>query len=277
MQKRAVSGPRDLVAATEARAFTILPGRLDVGVLVLCDHAGNAFPEGYGTLGLPSSELERHIAYDIGAAGVARTISERLGAPAILTRYSRLLIDCNRGLDDPTLFMRLSDGAVVNGNRHLTAAERARRIRDYYDPYHGAIGRLIDQSLAADIAPALLSIHSFTDTWKGCPRPWHAAVLWDGDPRLAKPLLSALNAEEGLVVGDNEPYSGRLEGDTLWRHGTQRGLAHAIVEVRQDLIRTERGQRDWGERLARIMSGLLSRGEVAADLQEARPHCRSTA
>ncbi len=276
MQKRAAPDPRDLVAARDAETFVVLPGRLDAGVLVLCDHASNAFPEGYGALGLPPSELERHIAYDIGAAGVARTISERLGAPAILTRYSRLLIDCNRGLDDPTLFMRLSDGAVVTGNRHLTAAERARRIRDYYEPYHGAIGRLIDESLSSGIAPALLSIHSFTDAWKGCTRPWHAAVLWDSDPRLAKPLLAALSAEEGLVVGDNEPYSGRLEGDTLWRHGTQRGLAHAIVEVRQDLIRTERGQEDWGERLARIMSGVLTGAEVAADLHGARTHCPST-
>ena len=160
-----------------------------------------------------------------------------LGAPAICTRFSRLLIDPNRGLDDPTLIMRISDGAVVPGNRHLDAAERERRVRQYYEPYHLRIDSLIEQCVAAGVPPVLLSVHSFTDNWKGVPRPWHAAILWDRDYRFSVPLLEALRAEDGIVVGENEPYDGKLAGDCMWQHGTRRGLAHTILEVRQDLIR----------------------------------------
>jgi len=251
----------------DAPAFAVLPGRVDGGIIVLCDHAGNDLPADYGTLGLGAGELRRHIAYDIGAAAVVRRLAQELGAPAALTRYSRLLIDCNRGLDDPTLVMRISDGAVVPANRHLDASERERRIARYYTPYHAAIERLIDEALAIGVPPMLLSVHSFTDHWRGQLRPWHAGVLWDKDPRLARRLIGALAELPGLIVGDNEPYSGRLKGDTLWRHGTQRGLPHAIVEIRQDLIATEAGQQEWGERLAAVLTGLLAHDDVAQDLR----------
>ena len=149
--------------------------------------------------------------------------------------------------------MRLSDGAVVPGNRSIDASERERRIRLYHAPYHAAVDELIDACEASGTPPALLAIHSFTESWRGLPRPWHVGILWDADDRLAAPLLEALYAENDLIVGDNEPYSGRLQGDTLWRHGTGRGLVHALVEIRQDLIREERGQHAWAERLARLM------------------------
>lgn len=238
-------------------SFAILPGRADGRLVLLCDHAGNAFPQGYGTLGLPESQLKRHIAYDIGAADVTRQLSEALDAPAVMTRYSRLLIDPNRGEDDPTLIMRLSDGAIVPANRSITPEEREKRVRLYYRPYHDAIDRVLDQCLATGAAPAILSVHSFTESWKGVSRPWHAGVLWGKDSRLADPLLEALNAEGDLIVGANEPYAGQLEGDTLWKHGTMRGLPHAIIEIRQDLIRDAKGQSAWAERLARIMRELL--------------------
>lgn len=253
------AAPRRL-AATEAAAFRILPGRANAGLLVICDHASNALPDGYGTLGLPPTQLHRHIAYDIGAAAMVETIARRLDVPAVLSRVSRLLIDPNRGSDDPTLIMRISDGAVVPGNRTLDDAERQRRIETWYEPYHRAVEAAIYACIASGKAPVLLSVHSFTETWKGWPRPWHAGVLWDSDPRLAKPLIAALEAEGGLVVGDNQPYSGKLIGDTMWRHGTNRGLAHAIIEVRQDLIGSESGQQAWGERLARIMGTLVRNG-----------------
>lgn len=265
MPEHAGPEPHRLVAARKTETFTVLSGRFDSGVLVLCDHAGNAFPPGYGRLGLPPAEIERHIAYDIGAAAVARHLAAALEAPAILTHYSRLLIDCNRGLDDPTLIMRLCDGTVVPGNRHVDLAESQKRIRLYYEPYHAALDGLINDSLAAGVPPALVSIHSFTEAWRGCARPWHAAILWDKDPRLARPLLAALAEEAGLVIGENEPYSGRLEGDSMWRHGTLRGLAHAIIEVRQDLIRSERGQEDWGLRLTRVLRSLLAREDLRRD------------
>lgn len=259
------TAPHPTVPDEISDCYTVLSGRANGGLLILCDHAGNAFPPGYGTLGLPAEQLERHIAYDIGAAAVTRALSASLGVPAVLTHYSRLLIDPNRGMDDPTLIMRLSDGAIVPGNRHLDAAERDKRIHSYYTPYHRAIDRLIDQAVAVSAVPALLSLHSFTESWKGVPRPWHAAVLWDRDPRLARPLIDALEAEGDLVVGDNEPYHGRLEGDCMWQHGTGRGLAHAIIEIRQDLIRDDAGQAAWAARLARIMARLMADPRLMAE------------
>lgn len=246
--------------------LTVIPGTVASGVVLLCDHASNAFPPELDRLGLPEGECLRHIAYDIGAAGLTRRLAGRLGAPAVLSGYSRLLIDCNRGADDPTLIMKLSDGAIVPGNRHVDAAEQARRIRLYYEPYHSAIDALIDQSLAAGIPPVLLSIHTFTPVWKGVPRPWHCGVLWDRDHRLPGPLLTALRAEPDLVVGDNQPYSGRLEGDCLCQHGTRRGLAHAIVEIRQDLVSDDAGEAHWAERLFGIMSHLFADPEARAGL-----------
>ena len=251
-------------------AYERLDGAVGSGCLLICDHASNAFPPGYGTLGLPSGELERHIAYDIGAAAVTRQVSRSLGAPAVLSCFSRLLIDPNRGADDPTLVMRISDGAVVPGNATVDADEIACRVARYYEPYHSAIDGAIDAAIATGHPPLLVSIHSFTEAWKGRPRPWHATVLWDKDDRLAVPLVEALRREEGLVIGENEPYSGELKGDTLYRHGTHRGLAHALIEIRQDLIRDEAGQRDWAERLGGIMQSLLSRPDLAQELRAIR-------
>jgi predicted N-formylglutamate amidohydrolase len=247
------------IEAADEESCYVLPGRADAGVILLCDHAGNAFPPGYGTLGLPPEQLQRHIAYDIGAAEVTRRIAASLGIPAILTRYSRLLIDPNRGDDDPTLIMRLSDGAIVPGNRRLDAAERERRIRLYYEPYHRAIDRVIDRCLASGTTPMLLSMHSFTESWKTTPRPWHVGVLWDKvDGRFALPMLEALHAEGGLIVGDNEPYTGVLVGDCMWQHGAQRGLATALIEIRQDLIRDAAGQAGWAARFCRIVEKILA-------------------
>lgn len=246
-----------IVAAESAEAFEVVAGRPAVGVVLLCDHAGNAFPEGYGTLGLPAAELERHIAYDIGAAGVTRELARLLGAPAVLSRFSRLLIDINRGIDDPTLVMRLSDGAVVEGNRHVDAAEIAHRVEHYYRPYHDTVSAVIDACIAAGRPPVLVSMHSFTHAWKGTPRPWHVGILWDTqDARVARPMIEAFRAGGDLVVGDNEPYRGHLEGDTLWRHGLRRGLAHVLIEVRQDLIGDQAGQIAWAERIAATLLGL---------------------
>ncbi len=245
------------IAPREEDSYVVLPGRADRGLIIVCDHAANLLPPEYGTLGLPAAQLERHIAYDIGVASIVRALAAELGVPAAMTRYSRLLIDPNRGRDDPTLIMRLSDGAVIPGNRKLDAAERDKRARLYYEPYHRAISAMIDQCLATGVEPLLLSVHSFTESWKEFSRPWHVGVLWDGDGRLARPLLDSFHAEGDLIVGENEPYAGRLEGDCLWQHGEQRGLASAIVEIRQDLIRSEAGQVAWSERLCRILEQFL--------------------
>ena len=255
----AEDGSRGLrVAAVEEDSYRILPGRADAGVILLCDHAGNALPSAYGTLGLPADQLNRHIAYDIGAAQVTQELAAALDVPAVMTRYSRLLIDPNRGRDDPTQIMRISDGAVIPGNRHLDNFERERRTRLYYDPYHRAIDRVIDACIASGTQPAILSIHSFTESWKLVARPWHVGVLWDErDERLARPLLDRFYAEGDLIVGENEPYAGQLEGDCLWQHGTCRNLVNAIIEIRQDLIRDAQDQAQWARRLCRIVGTIL--------------------
>ena len=224
--------------------------------LVLCDHAGRAIPDEYGDLGLPPAVFDRHIAYDIGGAGISRVLAAALGAPALLANFSRLLIDANRGPEDPTLVMRISDGAIVPGNARIDDAEVVRRRTQWWQPYQDAITAQLDAMMAVS-APAIVSVHSFTPAWKGVPRPWHVGVLWDLDDRLARPLIDALAAEGDLVVGDNEPYDGALAGDTMFRHGTERGFAHALIEVRQDLVADEAGQTAWGERLARLLRPIL--------------------
>lgn len=262
--------PAAAVDALTSESVVRLPGSLAPGVLLLCDHAANALPDTYGTLGLPPGELARHIAYDIGARGVTERLAAALGAPAVLTRVSRLLIDCNRGEDDPTLIMRVSDGAIVPGNRILPAEERAIRIARFYRPYHASVADLVDRALALGVVPVLLSVHSFTPVWRGVPRPWHAAVLWDKDPRLARQLLAALAADPALVVGDNEPYHGALRGDCMWQHGTSRGLPHALIEIRQDLIASEEGQVAWAARLADAMRRILAGPASDPDLKVIR-------
>jgi predicted N-formylglutamate amidohydrolase len=237
--------------------FERVEGEAAGGLLLLCDHASNALPPGYGSLGLPPREFARHIAYDIGARDLTLALARHFAAPALLTRHSRLLIDPNRGLDDPTLIMKLSDGAVVPGNAAIDAAERRNRIARYHQPYHRAITTSLDAMLADGIVPVIISIHSFTPVWRGWPRPWHVGLLWDRDARLVRPMIAALRAEPGLVVGDNEPYSGALEGDTLSAHGTARGIPHVLIEVRQDLIGEKSGVDEWAGRLARVIEPIM--------------------
>jgi predicted N-formylglutamate amidohydrolase len=229
--------------------------------LVICDHASNAFPPGYGALGLPPEALRRHIAYDIGAAWLTRMLAALLEAPALLSTFSRLLIDPNRGEDDPTLVMRYSDGAIVPGNARADVYEIERRRRLYWAPYREAIHERIEAMQAAGTSPAIISIHSFTPVWRGVPRQWKAAVLWDADPRLAEPLIAALRAEPDIgpdAVGDNEPYDGALKGDTIYDAATSRGLSNALIEVRQDLIATQAQAEAWAERLARLIRPLIA-------------------
>ena len=243
-----------------AKPYRRIGGDAGLGLLILCDHADNTLPEAHGTLGLRSEDLHRHIAYDLGAAGVAEHLAGALGAPALFTRFSRLLIDPNRGLDDPTLIMQISDGLIVPGNVGLDEEEIAARVHRYYLPYHRAVARAVEAGIAAGKPPVVLSVHSFTQAWKGVPRPWHVSVLWDKDPRLALPLLEALRTVPDIEVGDNMPYSGQLKGDTLYSHATARGLAHALIEVRQDLILAPEGQAEWGRRLADALSQVMRAG-----------------
>lgn len=257
-------------SGTAWKSFGIVRGAADTAVIIICDHATNLVPPEYGTLGLDDIQLNRHIGYDIGALGVALGLGRRLRATVVFSRFSRLLIDPNRGEDDPTLIMQLSDGAIVPGNAVLGTAERARRVAAFHAPYHAAIAAELDAMQARGLVPAVVSIHSFTEAWRGVPRKWHAAILWDNDPRLAVPLLRELRARTGLEVGDNEPYSGHLRNDSIFRHATLRGLPNALIEIRQDQIREAKGQNEWGGLLADCLTaifadpanaGLLSRVE----------------
>jgi predicted N-formylglutamate amidohydrolase len=252
---------RSIPDAASLQPFELVNRKGAPQFLVVCDHASNALPEGYGTLGLPPAEFQRHIAWDIGAAGVARRLAACLDCPAVLARFSRLLVDLNRGEDDPTIVMKLSDGAVVPANRdvdpHRDAAEFAHRIAAFHAPYHAAIEKMIAQALEADHVPIVVSVHSFTPRWRRVERPWQTGLLWDRDDRLVGPLIERLS-EEGFTVGDNEPYTGRLRNDCLYRHGTVHGLPHILIEIRQDLIETAEGQGEWAARYARHLLAAAS-------------------
>jgi predicted N-formylglutamate amidohydrolase len=241
-------------------SFDRISGDLRRGIILIADHARNSIPEEYGALGLPPEQFERHIAYDIGVEAVTRGLAQRLDCPALMARYSRLLIDPNRGADDPTLIMRVSDGAIIPGNAFVDDAEREARLVRFHRPYHRAIRSEIDNAIAQGADPVLVSIHSFTPYWKGIARPWHAGVLWDQDDRFAAHLINALRAQGDLNVGDNEPYSGALEGDTLYTHGTKRGLRHGLIEIRQDLIARQSGVDEWITRLAPVLEAFMKGG-----------------
>jgi predicted N-formylglutamate amidohydrolase len=238
-------------------AFDIIgedrPGRW----LVTCDHASNRVPDwvGGGNLGIAAEDMARHIAWDVGAAGLARALGRRLDSPVIETRFSRLVIDPNRGEDDPTLLMRLYDGTIIPANRHAGTDERARRLDRLYRPYHAAYARLA----ARRPDTVILAIHSFTPCLRGrAPRPWHVGVLHSPrDTRLSLPLIARLRAEPDLCIGDNEPYSGHLPGDAIDRHALAPGRQNTLIELRNDLIADADAQEAWASRLAPILTEVL--------------------
>jgi len=229
------------------------PGRW----LMACDHATNRIPDWVhgGDLGLPAADMGRHIAYDIGAAGVTRQLAAALDSPAILSRFSRLVCDPNRGEDDPTIMMRLYDGTIIPGNRNADDAEKEDRLRRLYRPYHAAYADLASKMHA----PIICAVHSFTPRLNGRhPRPWEIGVLYADDARLAQPFMAACRAE-GWCIGDNQPYAGHLPGDAVDRHALQTGRPNVLIELRQDLIADAAGQTLWANRLAPILSDVLAR------------------
>jgi len=253
------AGPTEnsLLGAGEPAPVGLRGADSSAKVLVICDHASNQLPKALGDLGVASERLNEHIGWDIGALGVARGIAEQLDGHLVFGRYSRLAADLNRAPRDVTAIPVISDGVLIPGNLSLTHDQRAARLRNLHDPYHEYIARFVTDARARGVSPVLVSVHSFTPAVSRISRPWQAGILWDKDPRVAIPLLAQLRCE-GIVVGDNEPYSGRHTADyTLDRHAEANGLAHAAIELRQDCISNAGTQHIWAERLARILERIF--------------------
>jgi predicted N-formylglutamate amidohydrolase len=257
-----------LFSACEAPAFCAVRPNGASQFLLACDHASNAFPIALGDLGLNAVERSTHIAWDIGAAEVARRLSELLDACCILHNYSRLVIDANRPPGSPQSIVTLSERTCIPGNEGLSQDEVSAREQAVFWPYHERIRAELDRRASAGRPTLLVSVHSFTPVFHEFVRPWHCGLLYQRDVRLARALLPRLRSESQLVVGDNEPYAMRDGGDyTLVEHGEQRGVAHVGIEIRQDLIAHAAGQAEWAERLAARLT------EAARDMlrAEAQP------
>jgi len=240
---------KDEVAPVEAQG-----GHGPSPFFLVCDHAGRRIPRALESLGLSEDQLERHIAWDIGAGGVVRRLAEALGATAILQRYSRLVIDCNRPLDAADSIVRRSERTDVPGNADVSPSAAERRAQAIFWPYHDEIRARLDRRAAEGRPTVLVAMHSFTPVFLDRARQWHAGVLYNRDARFGRALLRALGGEGDLVVGDNEPYAaGDLTDYTIVRHGEGRGLLHVEVEIRQDLIADIQGQDAWAARLARLL------------------------
>ena len=229
--------------------------------LITCDHATNRVPPWVngGDLGIDAADMARHIAYDVGAAGLARALADLMDAPAILSDFSRLVIDPNRGEDDPTLLMRLYDGTVIPANRDADAAERARRLDRLHRPYHAALADLA----ARHPARAICAVHSFTPRLRGRPpRPWQVGILYSHrDARLGPAMVQACR-DQGWITGENQPYDGHLKGDSIDRHALDHGRPNLLIELRNDLIATPDGQAEWARRLAPVIAQVTAAAGV---------------
>lgn len=244
---------------SETSAFEALNSSEKSRVLVLCDHASNRVPDDVnnGTLGISEADMGRHIAYDIGARGTSLALAKMLEAPMLASRFSRLVIDPNRGEDDPTILMKIYDHTIIEGNRHADGAEKQRRIEAYHRPYHKAIDDALEQA-ATQGEPIIISVHSYTPQLRGRPmRPWHIGILWDTDGRIPEPLIEKLSENPDICVGNNEPYTGELRGDTMYFHATRNGYAHVLIEVRHDLIDTPEGEQKWAAILAAPLRDII--------------------
>jgi predicted N-formylglutamate amidohydrolase len=243
-----------LLAADEPRPVTVYNADAISPFLLVADHAGNLMPRALGSLGLVEAELQRHIAWDIGIAGLGQLLADALDAMLIQQNYSRLVIDCNRPPDAASSIAAISESTAIPGNAGLTETNKAARASEIFRPYHDRIEAELERRRQAGHAAALVSLHSFTPVFKGEARPWHAAVLYNRDPRFAHRLIALLNAEKEFTVGENVPYTVSDATDyTIPVHAERRGLHHVLIEIRQDLLADESGQREWALRLARSL------------------------
>jgi predicted N-formylglutamate amidohydrolase len=247
-----------LIGPGDPPPFTTYNDHGQAPVLLVADHASPYFPAGMNQLGVADWVLERHVAWDIGSDELTRYLADALDAPAVLAGFSRLIVDPNRKLDDPTAFIQVSDGIAIPGNLDLDEEEKALRIQSFFDPYHEAIADRLQRFSADGIVPAFISIHTCTPEFDRIVRPWHIGVMWDQDPRIACPMIEKFNSMNGISIGDNEPYSGRHPHDfTIDHHAEPAGLPHVGIEVRQDLVSDREGARKWAGILAGALAEIL--------------------
>lgn len=242
-----------LLDSADPAPFTRLKGDPDVPLLVLCDHASNAVPRSLGDLGIDAPALASHIAWDIGARRVAETIVERIGGTGVLAGFSRLVIDCNRPLRHPTLVPETSDGIVIPANRRLDRTDIGARIELLYLPYHFAIVEALADFASRGIAPTVLCVHSCTPVMNGFSRPWSIGVAHSPDDSMSRLLMETLRGIGDFDVGDNQPYAVDETDFTVIAHGLNRGLKHALIEIRQDLIADDRSATAWGELMCNVL------------------------
>jgi predicted N-formylglutamate amidohydrolase len=229
-------------------------------VLLVGDHVSNRLPASMNRLGLDESVMHKHVAYDIGTRKLIHRLSQHLDAPAVLAGYSRLLVDLNRSLEDPSIMPEVSDNISIPGNQNLTRAQRSERIHCFYTPYRSAIDHMLHRFRTRGQVPAFIAIHSFTPEMAGVVRPWHAGMLWDKDPRIPIPLMKKLRGRpENFHIGDNQPYSGRHPADyTIDHHAESAGLPHVSIEIRQDLVSTDEGAERWASILDEALQDILA-------------------
>ncbi|UCH74009.1 MAG: N-formylglutamate amidohydrolase [Rhodospirillales bacterium] len=231
--------------------------------VLLCDHASNRIPAALDQLGLDEAARSRHIAWDIGAAEVTRHLASQLDAPALFSGYSRLVVDCNRSLDDPTAMRQISDGTIVPGNRGLDANARTARAEACYWPYHMAVTETIERIATRGIVPAIISIHTCTPVIKGFERPWHIGVLSNADRRMADLLIAELLHDSALCIGDNEPYSGLdPHGYSIETHALPAGRPNVLLEIRQDLVDTQHGAQHWAVLVGAALHSVMAEPEI---------------
>ena len=250
-----------LLGPDEPAPVSILNETGAAKVLLVGDHVSNRIPAVLDSLGLAAQVLQEHVAWDIGTRKLITHLSQHLDAPAVLAGYSRLVVDLNRSLEDPTVIPEVSDDIPIPGNQGLSRTDRAQRIHCFYTPYRRAIDHMLQRIRARGIVPAFISIHSFTPQLADrLHRPWQIGLMWDKDPRIPVPLLEHLRAHPGnLVVGDNEPYSGKHAADyTIDHHAEAAGLPHVSIETRQDLINTEDGAERWAVILEKALRDILA-------------------
>ncbi len=253
--------PPHLLSAGEPGPFQVLNPLAELPILLVCDHASCRFPKSLGDMGLDPFARRCHLAVDIGAGPLTERLAASLGVTAVLAQYSRIVVDCNRQLMDPSSNLEFGDGILVPGNRNLHKAEKDLRANAIYWPYHDAVDKQVQRLKNIGPAPAFIAVHSFTPVMNGEARPWEMGVLWDTDTRLRDIFLQDFTAA-GYFVGDNEPYSGKAPQDfTIDHHAQEIGLPHIGIEIRQDLIDDKKGVEEIAEVMHRIIDSIPKRLE----------------